>query len=315
MKTMPKSTKEEKYRWIRPIIEGDITIKAMTKACPFSERSLKYWIALYKKHGIEGLSNKSRRPKSHPRETPIRIKEYILDKRKQTKKCALKLKWELRNEGITIHHRTIGKILKSEGLTRKYKVRRIKYKYIRAHLQPGELIEIDVKYVPQKLDGMRYYQYTAIDVASRWRHLAIYPEQSNLSSLRFIKEVMRKFPYPIHALKTDNHSTFTNRAVGYPKSTDPINARLHPLDIFCIDNNIAHYLIDKGKPAQNGTVERSHRSDQEIFYDQVKFKNPAELLCRARLWNMYYNDLEHCGLNGLTPNQALGIQRVQNVRA
>jgi len=28
---------------------------------------------------------------------------------------------------------------------------------------------------------------------------------------------------------------------------------------------------------------------------------------------MYYNDLEHCGLNGLTPNQALGT-RVQYVR-
>jgi hypothetical protein len=27
---------------------------------------------------------------------------------------------------------------------------------------------------------------------------------------------------------------------------------------------------------------------------------------------MYYNDLEHCALNGLTPNQALGL-RVQNV--
>jgi len=29
---------------------------------------------------------------------------------------------------------------------------------------------------------------------------------------------------------------------------------------------------------------------------------------------MYYNDLEHCALNGLTPNQALR-EKVQNVRA
>jgi len=37
-------------------------------------------------------------------------------------------------------------------------------------------------------------------------------------------------------------------------------------------NNILHYLIDPGKPAQNGKVERSHRTDQEMFYDRRKFK-------------------------------------------
>jgi hypothetical protein len=38
-----------------------------------------------------------------------------------------------------------------------------------------------------------------------------------------------------------------------------------------------HYLIDPGKPSQNGKVERSHRSDQETFYDNGKFKNIKDL--------------------------------------
>ena len=38
--------------------------------------------------------------------------------------------------------------MKTEGLVRKYRVRKIKYKYIKAVLKPGELIEIDVKYMP-----------------------------------------------------------------------------------------------------------------------------------------------------------------------
>jgi len=29
MKTMPNSTKEEKYRWIKPILDKEITIKNM----------------------------------------------------------------------------------------------------------------------------------------------------------------------------------------------------------------------------------------------------------------------------------------------
>jgi len=45
------------------------------------------------------LENKSRRPKTNPRETPIRMKERIIELRKETKKCALKLKWCLEKEG------------------------------------------------------------------------------------------------------------------------------------------------------------------------------------------------------------------------
>jgi transposase InsO family protein len=79
------------------------------------------------------------------------------------------------------------------------------------------------------------------------------------------------------------------------------------LDVECKNLDIEHYLIDPGKPAQNGNVERSHRSDQESFYDWIKFNNLSELEYNLKLWNMYYNDLEHCGLNGLTPNQALSL--------
>jgi len=71
--------------------------------------------------------------------------------------------------------------------------------------------------------------------------------------------------------------------------------------------NIIHYLIDPGKPAQNGKVERSHRSDQEMFYDRVRFKSFKELKQKIRLWNLKYNNLEHCGLNGLSPNEFLRI--------
>ena len=74
------------------------------------------------------------------------------------------------------------------------------------------------------------------------------------------------------------------------------------------------HLIDPGKPAQNGKVERSHRSDQQSFYDCVKYANLEELKYKIKLWNMYYNDLQHCGLNLITPNQYLS-SRVQYVRA
>lgn len=312
-KTMPNSTKEEKYRWIKPILDKEITIKQMTKVCPFSERTLKYWLASFRRSGLDELANKSTRPKSHPEETPIRIKERIIELRKSTGLCAKKLNYKLAKERIIVSDRLIGKVLKSENLVRKYRVRKLKYKYIKVPLLAGELMEIDIKYVPMRVQGMRYYQFTAIDCASRWRYLKIYEGQYNEHSMAFLKEVVRIFPHRIRAIKTDNGMCFTNRYTGYQKSADPMNPRLHPLDLLCQKLNIIHYLIDPGKPAQNGKVERSHRTDQEMFYERKKFKTISELKKALRIWNTEYNNLEHCALDGLTPNEEL--IRVQNVCA
>lgn len=308
---MPTTIKEERLRWVLPIINKELKLKDVAKVCPHSKRSLERWVAVYKKYGESGLEPKSTRPKSHPNETEIRIKERIIELRKKTKKCALKLKWQLEKEGVFIHRNTIHKIVKTEGLVRKYCIRKLKYKYIKVPLSPGELVEIDVKYVPEKIGAMRYYQFTAIDCATRWRYLEIYDDCSNYSSIKFLEKVIRLAPFRIRAIKTDNGSNFTNRYVGYLKSSDPMNPRLHDLDLMCQNKNIIHYLIDPGKPAQNGKVERSHRSDQEIFYERNKFKDVIDLKRKIRVWNRCYNNLEHCGLNGKTPNEMLRLLTIR----
>jgi len=302
---MPKTIQEERLRWVMPIANKEIKLVDVVRVCPHSKRSLERWVSIYKKEGERGLIPRSTRPRTNSKETPIRIKERIIEIRKENKECALKIKWDLEDENINIHERTVGKILKTEGLVKKYRIKRIKYEYIRNRLNPGEIVEIDVKYVPGKIAGKRYYQYTSIDLSSRWRHVEIYDEQSNYHSIAFLKKVIEKAPFKIKAVKTDNHSTFTNRYTGYLKSSDPFHPKLHSLDTFCSDIGIVHYLIDKGKPTQNGTVERSHGSDQRRLYSQEQFSHVEALKYRVRLWNMYYNDLRHCSLDGKSPNQFL----------
>jgi len=309
---MSKTIKEERLRWVLPIYNKEIKIVDAVKVCPYSKRTIERWIASYKKYREEGLEPKSTEPKTQPNETPIWIKERVITIRKRTKKCAMKIFWQMEKEGIPIKSRVIGKILKKEGLTRKYRVKRIKYKYIKAERKPGELIEIDVKYVPGGIKGKRYFQYTAIDVASRWRHIELFNEQSSYHSIQFLKIVTSKFKNKIEAIKTDNHTTFTNAFVGVNKRSDMTVKTIHSLDVFCNRNNIIHYLIDKGKPNQNGTVERSHREDEEKFYQRNKFKTFRDLQFKARLWNNYYNNLEHCGLRGKTPNEFLENYQLTN---
>jgi len=304
---MPKTIKEERLRWILPIASKEIKLIDAAKVCPHSQRSLERWLAAYKKYSEQGLEPKSTRPKTNPKETPIRIKERVIELRKETKICAFKLKWRLEKEGIALHKNTIQKIIKKEGLVRKYRIRKLKYKYIKVPLGKGELVEIDVKYVPDFVENKRYYQFTAIDCASRWRYLKIYDNYSNSDSIYFLQELIKVAPFRIRAIKTDNGSNFTNRYTGYLKSSDPMNPRLHDFDILCQRLNIIHYLIDPGKPAQNGKVERSHREDQEKFYERNKFRNLRELETKIKIWNEEYNNLEHCSLNGKTPNEMLKL--------
>ena len=108
---MSKTIKEERVRWILPIARREIKLVDVARVCPYGKRSLERWLAAYKQRGEVALEPRSTARKTQENETPIRIKERIIEVRKQTKKCALKLHWRLKKEGLVIPPRTIGNIL------------------------------------------------------------------------------------------------------------------------------------------------------------------------------------------------------------
>lgn len=200
--------------------------------------------------------------------------------------------------------------MKRNGLVKKKRRFRRKDIYHKKQTTfPGQLIEIDVKYA-FKINDKWFYQFSAVDDYSRWKFVKIYEYQSTKIAMDFLKELIKQAPFKIKAIKTDNANIFTNRYVGYPKSADPENPRLHPFDILCQEKSIVHYLIDKGKPQQNGKVERSHRTDNEEFYQRYRFKDINQLIEKQQQYLRWYNqEREHLSLNGLTPNEV--IQKCQ----
>lgn len=315
-KIMPESKQQVRYQWISPILDSQLSIVDVCKVCPFSERTIKYWLNRYRRSGVGGLLDRSTRPHSSPNQTAGWIEEKIKDIRDKKDIGGKKIFWELQKERIKIGERTVNHILKRNGLTRIYRSKR-EYVYHKKQITvPGELVEIDIKYGIHFGFGRWWYQYTAIDLASRWRYLQAFENRQNDYSLVFLIRLIKKTMdmFKIKAVKTDNDAVFTNRLTGYTKSEDPLTPRLHDFDLLCRKHRIIHYLIEPGKPSQNGTVERSHRSDQEYFYRHIKRPSTIEEYnYRLRLWNNYYNDLPHCGLNGLSPNEYL--RKVQNVPA
>src|SRR3989344_8024871 len=96
---MAKTIKEERLRWVLPIVNREIRLVEAAKACPYGKRSLERWLAAFKRDGEEALEPKSTEPKTYQNETPIWLKEKIIRIRRKTKKCALKIHWQLEREG------------------------------------------------------------------------------------------------------------------------------------------------------------------------------------------------------------------------
>ena len=92
---MAKTIKEERLRWVLPIINKEVRLVDSARVCPYGKRSLERWVATYREHGEASLEPKSTDPKTYRVETPIWLKERVVSIRKKTKKCALKIHWQL----------------------------------------------------------------------------------------------------------------------------------------------------------------------------------------------------------------------------
>ena len=122
-------------------------------------------------------------------------------------------------------------------------------------------------------DGEKFYQYTMIDEASRERFIFPYKEQSGFSTVDFVKRAITCFGYAPKVLQTDNGAEFKN----FSRTN-----RVHILDKFCLEHGIEHILIRPHTPWHNGKVERSHRSDQERFYDHLSLYSYNNLLVQMK---------------------------------
>lgn len=72
------------------------------------------------------------------------------------------------------------------------------------------------------------------------------------------------------------------------------------------DKGIRHVYIKPRTPQLNGKVERSHRSDQEEFYQLLTYKDDVDLNKKLEAWEQYYNyDRPHGAFKGRTPYEVL----------
>jgi transposase InsO family protein len=83
-------------------------------------------------------------------------------------------------------------------------------------------------------------------------------------------------------------------------------AGLIPIHWHVEDKGIRHIYIKPRTPELNGKVERSHRSDQEEFYQLLAYKDDVDLNKKLEVWERFYNyDRPHGAFKGKTPYEVL----------
>ena len=250
---------------------------------------------------VKSLRDKSHRPKHHPNEHTPEEKEMILRRYPRYKDDKIRLWDSLRKDGYTRNYYSMLRVIRKwvEPEIKARKKRQLK-PYQKADY-PGQKVQVDVKYVPSECiaNGMKYYQYTAVDECTRWTYRRMYDEHSTYSSTDFLMHLVQSFPVPIREIQTDNGSEFTKAFL----ANDPDD--LSSFELKLAEFQILYHRIRVATPRHNGKVERQHREDQKRFYNKMRMFNLADGQKQLDRYSRLSNNIPKVCLGFKTPNDLM----------
>lgn len=300
---MTKTEQVRLARWrmkvLRHVRETTQNVSQTCRYFGISRKTFYKWKARYEELGEAGLCDRSRAPRHSPRSTPPNVVRKILYLRQRYHFGPRRIADYLRRyHTISIAPSSVHRILRKHGINRlpaNQKHRPHKQRWERYEKrEPGHRLQVDVKFL-ERIPGTRkrFYQFTAIDDCTRIRVLKIYDACNQKTAIQFIDEVIRRLPFRVHVVQTDNGPEFQSKF------------RWH-----LQDRDVRHVYIRPRTPRLNGKVERSHRIDDEEFYQLLEDSSVRESIHlfnkKLREWEDYYNfDRPHGALDGQTPYERL----------
>ena len=249
---------------------------------------------------IESLKDRSRRPHHSPRKQSEE-ELHLVQRLSRKYGSDLLLAYEkARGTGYTRSYGCFKRtVLRMEGTTKKRKKHRSK-PYTPADY-PGQKVQIDVKFVPLRCcaDGWQRFVFVAKDECSRWTLREMYDEHSSDSARDFLEKLIRRAPFPIRLIQTDNGAEFTNALlVTKSKHKTLFEQALKDMDIL-------YQRIRIATPRHNGKVERQHRIDELRFYSTLRLYNLTDGRAQlARYQRASNNHIMTC-LGLRSPNDVL----------
>lgn len=277
------------------LIDSQSNVSKECKELSISKSSYYEWKKKYETGGIEELRRKKPIPKSHPNQLSQEAVDKILELRKEYNLGPQRIAWYLeRYHGIHTSCSTVYRTLvrnNQSKLPKSAPRRAIHTKRYQKRV-PGHHVQVDVKFIwliNSDKERVRRFQYTAIDDATRIRALRIYNKHTQKNAINLVDYLIHKFPFRIHTIHTDKGHEFQTQFHWHVE-----------------DKGIQHTYIKTKSPQLNGKVERSHRTDEDEFYQLLTYTGDLDLNKKLEEWENFYNFYRpHTAFDGKTPYEAL----------
>jgi transposase InsO family protein len=281
------------------IIKKKQTVVAVARELNVTRQTIHKPLARYKRFGEDGIRRVQARKRRGPAHN--RTSEAL-------EKCVIELAGRYSADGVetladrlqyeyntTLHPTTIYRILKRNNIryTKYYTATKKRWKkQLFAHQIPGQELQMDTKYPFGYRQGKVIY--TIIDDASRWAFVWSYEKANAANTEDFVKRVIKRAPFTIQKIRTDQGKEFLNNKVKE----------------FLNEHGIIHRKNTPYCPEENGKIERFHGTlKQKAFrYGFPPNQTLDQMQYKLNLFIHYYNyQKKHRGLgmDGKTPMEKL----------
>ena len=299
---MTKGEQARLMAWRLRVLQQAADAQNVARVCRrfgISRKSFYKWKRRHAEHGDAGLCDRPRTPQRSPRATAREVVSKILYLRQHYHFGPARIAAYLHRfhqlliAGSSVHRIRTRHSMNRLPANQKHQPHGKRWQRYEKP-QPGHRLQVDVKFL-ERIPGTRrrLYQFTAIDDCTRIRVLKVYDACTQRTASQFIDEVLRRLPFRVHIVQTDNGAEFQSQ----------FHWHLEELDV-------RHVYIRPRTPRLNGKVERSHRVDDQEFYqllDRDGISDDIHLFNeKLREWEDYYNyHRPHGALDGQTPYERL----------
>ena len=201
----------------------------MSREYDVSRVVLSRWWQAYQDGGLAALQPHSRRPHHSPTKLAARTIRRALRLR-AARRSAIWIARELK-----LGYGTVQRLLENHGLNQLPRPSRPTPKRYEKQ-RPGELLHIDLKYLPALRNARNDFEFAAVGDFSREAVVTIQTEQTSAAAASFLEHVLTTLPYRVDAVLTDNAFAFTMRHAQHAE-------RLTRFQQVCAAHGIRHYLL------------------------------------------------------------------------
>ena len=292
------SVAEQRYQAVLSVIEDGLQVGEAAAKVGVTRQALHSWLSRYAEGGLEGLADRSHRPRSCPHQMAPAVEVRLTELRGLHPGWgADRLRYRLEREGIDPlpSRAAIGRALVRLGLARAGRRRGPRREYRRWERgRPMELWQLDVMGAVLLEDGEELKAVTAIDDHSRFcLAVGLVERATSRPVCGVFARILAEFGAP-EAVLTDNGKVFTGRFASRPMEV--------LFDRICRENGIRHLLTAPRSPTTTGKIERFHGTLRRELLNGRTFTGLTAAQQAVDAWiTEYTTDRPHQSLGRCTP--------------